>query len=150
MKNRAIKEKLIKLSKRKYNRILVLTGARQTGKTTLIKQAFPDIPYISVEDPVVRPSFTRISAVEWATRYPIAIIDEIQKAPSIIESIKAAYDLSNQVRYMILGSSQILLLIKIKESLAGRAYIQELYPLTIPEMLTDSWENEIRESVLIS
>ncbi|HPU89650.1 MAG TPA: AAA family ATPase, partial [Spirochaetota bacterium] len=99
-------------------RVLVLTGARQTGKTTLVKRAFPDMPYLSMDDPVVRPTFSRMSAADWVERYPRAIIDEAQKVPSLIETIKAAHDLDPRVLYLLLGSSQILLLSKVKESLA--------------------------------
>jgi predicted AAA+ superfamily ATPase len=127
----------------------VLTGSRQTGKTTLARQAFPDLPYISFEDPISRPNWSHLSASDWVEHYPHAVLDEVQKAPAVIETIRAAYDLSDQARYLLLGSSQILLLSKIKESLAGRAIIEELWPLTLPEMATASWEDELRESRLI-
>ncbi|MDD3685707.1 MAG: DUF4143 domain-containing protein, partial [Bacteroidales bacterium] len=48
-----------------------------------------------------------------------------------------------ETKYILLGSSQILLLPKIRESLAGRCQILELYPLTLPELMTNSWESEI-------
>jgi len=150
LKNRTIKDRLTRLSGRKYSRIIVLTGARQTGKTTLIKETFPEMAYISVEDPTLRSAYSRIPAAEWIGRYPAAIIDEVQKTPSVIESIKAAVDADDTVKYILLGSSQILLLSRVKESLAGRSTIVDLWPLTIPEMLTDSWSDPVIESRLIA
>jgi uncharacterized protein len=151
MFNRYLKTAIERRAKsRKLGRIVVLTGARQTGKTTLVQRTFPEMPYISVEDPVLRPSFSRLSAAEWIERYPMAIIDEVQKAPSIIESIKAAYDASSDVRYLLLGSSQILLLSRVRETLAGRCVIEELWPLTLPEMATSSWDEPVCESRLVT
>lgn len=143
MKNRVKKQILQEIHTRKTGRLIVLTGARQTGKTTLAKEAFPDKKYISLEDPVIRPSFSNLSALDWIDRYPDTSIDEVQKAPTVVESIKAAYDENPSVKYLLLGSSQILLLKKIKESLAGRVHIEELFPLTLPEMATNSWDDPL-------
>jgi predicted AAA+ superfamily ATPase len=150
MLNRALRPALTARFASKLGRLLVLTGARQTGKTTLVRAAFPAIPYVSVEDPLLRPAFTGMSAADWIERYPRAVIDEVQKAPAIIESIKAAHDAEPRTRYVLLGSSQILLLSRVKESLAGRASIAELWPLTLPEMATRSWEEPVADSRLIA
>lgn len=53
MKNRTIIDIARKKSTSRFGRIIVVTGACQTGKTTLVKKAFPDYQYISIEDPVV-------------------------------------------------------------------------------------------------
>jgi predicted AAA+ superfamily ATPase len=150
MYNRTLKDRLKRKAYRKHGRLLVLTGARQTGKTTLAREAFPDAPYISLEDPVARPAWSRLSASDWIERHPYAILDEVQKAPGVIESVRAAFDASDKVRYLLLGSSQILLLSRVKETLAGRSTIEELWPLTLPEMATGSWSDSIAESRLIS
>ncbi len=147
--NRAIRIRLLERAGGKLGRLVVLTGARQTGKTTLVRAAFPEMTYVSLEDPAVRPTFSRMSAVELSDRYPAAIFDEVQKVPSLVETVKAVYDSSPEARYLLLGSSQILLLAKVKESLAGRVAIEELWPLTIPEMMTDSWESPVRSSRMI-
>jgi hypothetical protein len=149
MKNRTLKTHLQRRSTTKLGRITVLTGARQTGKTTLAQRAFPNHAYLSLEDPVTRPDFGALSAAQWRQRYPVAILDEVQKLPSLIESIKAVYDRYPETRYLLLGSSQILLLEKVRESLAGRAALVELYPLTLPERLTHAWDEEIRPSRLV-
>ncbi len=65
----------------------------------------------------------------------------MQKAPSLIETVKAVYDEYPDSRYLLTGSSQLLLLNRVKESLAGRCIIFELFPLTIPEIMTDNWDD---------
>ena len=66
----------------KTGRIIVFTGARQTGKTTLARHMFPGYQYISIEDPVTRIEYSRMTAAEWRDLYPNAILDEVQKEPS--------------------------------------------------------------------
>jgi predicted AAA+ superfamily ATPase len=71
----------------------------------------------------------------------------VQKAPTLIETIKSVYDQYDETNYILTGSSQLLLLNKVRESLAGRCIIFELYPLTIPELITNDWDDEIRLSL---
>jgi predicted AAA+ superfamily ATPase len=149
MRNRNNKKVLHERAAGAFGRILVLTGARQTGKTTLVKEAFPDYEYISLEDPVLRMEYKNLSAQRWADQYPLAVLDEIQKTPQLVESIKAVYDQFDAPRYLLLGSSQILLMKQVRESLAGRCQLLELYPLTLPEMLTQSWDDPVQDSRLI-
>ena len=146
MKNRTLSKTILKKSSSHFGRIIVVTGARQTGKTTLVRKIFPNYPYISIEDPVVVEEYKKLTASQWSSLYPKAILDEVQKEPQLVESIKSVYDQFPEPRYILLGSSQILLLKKIRESLAGRCQIIEMYPLTLPEILTDSWESEIQPS----
>lgn len=143
MKSRSTSQYILRKSNSKFGRIIVLTGARQTGKTTLIKKLFPNHSYISIEDPVSVSEYKSLTAAQWNSLYPQAIIDEIQKEPILVESIKSVYDQYPNARYVLLGSSQLLLLRKIRESLAGRCLILELYPLTLPELLTSHWDNEV-------
>lgn len=135
-----------KRSQTKFGRIVVLTGARQVGKTTFAKRLFSDFTYISIEDPLLRLDFKQLSASQWERQYPKAILDEIQKEPSLIESIKSVYDQFETPRYVLLGSSQLLLLQKVKETLAGRCLIYEIYPLTLPEIRTKDWDEEVELS----
>lgn len=129
---------------------MVLTGARQTGKTTLASKLFSDHVLLSMEDPVVRPEFSRLTAKDWAARYPKAVIDEVQKLPTLLETIKACYDQFDNVRYVLLGSSQIMLMKRIQETMAGRVAIHNLFPLTLPEFMTSSWEERTQESRLVN
>ena len=146
MKNRIVSDIIKRKSSSSFGRIIVLTGARQTGKTTLVKNIFPDYPYISIEDPILVEEYKKLSASQWNSLYPIAILDEIQKEPKLVESIKSVYDQFPESKYILLGSSQILLLKKIRESLAGRCQIVEMYPLTLPELLTNSWDDKVQLS----
>lgn len=136
-------------------RIIVFTGARQVGKTTLVKKGLPEYAYLSIEDPVMRGTYAALTASQWHTLYPKAALDEIQKEPRLIESIKSTYDQFEDVRYTLLGSSQLLLMQQVKESLAGRCSILELYPLTLPELETEhfnstvvpsAWQNILKSS----
>jgi len=147
MKNRKIIPYILQKSETPFGRIIVITGARQTGKTTLVKKTFPDYEYISIEDPVLRKTYLNLTAQEWQHSYPKALLDEIQKEPDLIESIKATYDQYEDPRYVLTGSSQLLLMEKVRESLAGRCSIIEIYPLTLPELRTKSWEDPISDSL---
>jgi predicted AAA+ superfamily ATPase len=146
MKSREIKSTIINKHGSPLGRILVLTGARQTGKTTLARRCFPNYTYLSIEDPVLRLEYASLTASQWKTFYLTAILDEIQKEPQLIESIKSVYDQYSDARYVMLGSSQLLLLQKVRESLAGRCYIQEVFPLTLPEIITERWDEEVKLS----
>jgi len=134
----------------RFGRIIVLTGARQTGKTTLVKKTFDAFPYLSIEDPRMAEQYMQMTAQQWKTVYPLAILDEIQKQPTLIESIKSVYDQWDEPRYILLGSSQLLLMKKVRESLAGRCAILELFPLTLPELRTTSWNDTLLPSQLVN
>jgi hypothetical protein len=123
-----------------------LTGARQTGKTTLAKEIFPEYAYFAIDDIVQTTQLKKMTAQQWHMHYPKAILDEVQLEPQLINTIKATHDQFSDTRYILLGSSQFLLLEKVKESLAGRCIIREIYPLTLPELLTDNKEDELKQS----
>jgi predicted AAA+ superfamily ATPase len=145
-KNRQVEQTVCSIKNKCHARIIVFTGARQVGKTTLVKHLLPDYEYLSIEDPILRGAYVQLTAAQWQSLYPKAILDEVQKEPRLIESIKATYDTYDDVRYILLGSSQLLLLEKVQESLAGRCLIYELYPLTIPELETTGWADTIELS----
>jgi predicted AAA+ superfamily ATPase len=146
MKRRIIFDDLLSKCRTKSGRITVLTGARQTGKTTAARHSLSDYVYLAVDDPVQCANFVKLTASQWQTFYPQAVLDEIQKEPVLINSIKSTYDRFPETRYLLLGSSQFLLMEKVKESLAGRCIIMEIYPLTLPELMTESFEDAIDRS----
>jgi len=148
MKRRIIFDYIKEKEKSAHNRIFVLTGARQTGKTTIARHIFPDYTYLSIEDPVERHNYLKLTASQWNKFYPKAILDEVQKEPVLIESIKSVYDQFDDSRYILLGSSQFLLMEKVKESLAGRCLIMEIYPLTLPELRTSDADDNVDNSLL--
>jgi predicted AAA+ superfamily ATPase len=147
MISRSLKSAILHKSQLFSARIIVITGARQTGKTTLVKHTFPKMKYIAVDDPVLIGQYTSLTVSQWHEYYPQAILDEVQKIPALIESIKAVYDQFPDVIYILTGSSQFLHLNKVSESLADRAAIFELFPLTIPELMTDGWDDDIHASL---
>lgn len=137
LKSRLIQNGIIDLHAKDRGRLLVLTGARQTGKSTLAQLAFPDYPVINLDAPVEREAYARMSPEQLMVRFPRAVLDEAQKLPEIFETVKAAYDRSEEVRYVLLGSSQILLMDRVRETLAGRVALRELFPFSLPELMLD-------------
>ena len=127
-------------------RIIVLTGARQTGKTTIVKQCFPEYAYFPIDNLLQSSELKKLSAEQWHNNYPKAILDEVQIEPQLINTIKATFDQFEDTRYLLLGSSQFLLLQKVKESLAGRCVIREIYPLLLTELRTNNSTEEVENS----
>ncbi|KAF0146506.1 MAG: ATPase AAA [Nitrospirae bacterium] len=136
----------IALSKLKQEHVLVLTGARQTGKTTFSEYILPDrlnlpFTYISFDDPDERLRFqsSAIGILE-AIQTPLIILDEVQKIPSIFDPLKYIIDkqkLRNRKEkkyFLLTGSSQLLLMRNIRESLAGRVALLNLYPFSFSEL----------------
>lgn len=115
-------------------RLVVLTGARQTGKTTLARRHFAALAYQSLDDMVLREALRQVPAVRWAKEVGAAILDEAQKEPSVFEKVKYAFDAGDLRSSVLLGSSRILLLDHVRETLAGRAFVYDLYPLMASEV----------------
>jgi len=115
-------------------RIVILTGARQTGKTTLARKHYYDLRYVNLDAIEDREAVRTIQTANWAREVGIAVLDEAQKEPVVFDKVKWAFD-EGQIGFtVILGSSRILLLEKVKESLAGRAFIYDLWPLMASEL----------------
>lgn len=129
-------------------RLIILTGARQTGKTTLARLLYSNLKYINLDSPEDREILRGISAASWAQNVGNAVIDEAQKEPSIFEKVKFAFDEGSISFCLMLGSSQILLLKKIRESLAGRVSIYELWPLMMSEIYWDEPSKSIPPPLL--
>lgn len=119
-------------------RLLLITGARQTGKSTLVQHDYPKLAYYNLDDFELRDRLSTLATSAWASTIGNAIIDEAQKAPKVFEKVKFAFDAKKINFTILLGSSQILLLKKIRESLAGRIAIYELFPFMFSELITHS------------
>lgn len=115
--------------------VVVLTGARQTGKSTLIRELLPASgrDYRTLDD---------IDVLERAQREPEALvsskapvtIDEIQRSPDLLLAIKRAVDRDRKPgRFLLSGSANLALFGKVSETLAGRAVYLTLYPFTAAE-----------------
>lgn len=124
--------------------LVLLTGARQTGKTTLVKRLYPQLRYINLDAPENREFLKNIPTAVWNRDIGNAVIDEAQKEPSVFEKTKYAWDDGSLSFCVLTGSSQILLLKKIRESLAGRVSIYELWPLMISELWPNKQEDALR------
>ena len=116
--------------------LVLLTGARQTGKTTSIRRLYADLAYYNLDAMEYREQLSAVSSFAWAGTVGKAILDEIQKAPALLDKVKFAYDEGQLAFSVLLGSAQILLLKNVKESLAGRVFIYELFPLMLSELVT--------------
>lgn len=120
--------------------VLVITGPRQSGKTTLAQSLFGShLPYANLEKPDTR-EFAAKDPNGFFSKFPKgAIIDECQLCPSIFPHIQALVDERKQNgEFVLTGSQNFDLLSKVSESLAGRASIVDLLPLTFSELSSSS------------
>ncbi len=134
MIKRTAEELLIKLSNQFS--VIVITGPRQSGKTTLAKKVFPQKKYISFDDIQLR-ELAKSNPKDFLEAFPDGlIIDEVQKVPEIFDTIKLFIDNSDfePGKYILTGSSQIKLRENTSESLAGRAAYLKLLPFSINEL----------------
>lgn len=114
---------------------VILTGARQTGKSTLIKQLFPNAHYLSFDLLSIRNS-AKEDPIGFLNDYDGQIIlDEVQEAPEILNYVKFKIDENRTPgRYLITGSQQFSLMEGVQESLAGRAAVLELSTFCFAEI----------------
>ncbi len=113
---------------------VVVTGARQVGKSTFLQHEFGDFRYVSLDD---------YSSLDQARKDPSSlwmgservIIDEAQRAPEVFSAMKLAIDRSRRkMRFIVSGSSNLLLMKGVSETLAGRAVYFEMLPMTFGEI----------------
>ncbi len=123
-----------RLSSPDKRRIVIVTGARQTGKTTLLKLAYPALRYVNLDASENREWLRNVSSFDWAKTVGSAVIDEAQKEPSVFEKVKYAFDAEVLPFSALSGSAQLLLLGRVRETLAGRAFAYELWPLMFCEL----------------
>ena len=137
---RSVKEKIIKASSSRP--VVLLTGARQTGKSSLLQRIFKDAEYIT---------FDHIRYVEQAKDSPgffldqfkgRTILDEIQYVPEIFRELKIRVDSDrkNYGKWILTGSRQFELMEKTSESLAGRISINKLETLSVKELRNASFQ----------
>lgn len=122
----------------RYFSVICLTGPRQSGKSTVLKEMFPQAVMYSLKDVNVR---------EFALNDPIAFlnqtqemmfIDEAQKVPELFEYIQGIVDNNPERKFLLSGSSNFELMKDLSESLAGRAGVFELMPMSLNETRAES------------
>lgn len=147
MFQRTIEPELIQMTK-EYPVVTVL-GPRQAGKTTLVKMAFPNKPYINMESPEIR-MLAEADPNGLLARYPDGVvIDEIQRAPALLSYIQVIVDEKHQNgQFILTGSHQLDLQNHISQSLAGRTAILNLLPLSFSELAQQQKINNENELML--
>lgn len=116
--------------------VVVLTGARQTGKTSTFRRLFPDYAFVSLDLPTEAEQAEKEPATFLSRHAPPAIIDEVQYAPALFRHLKVAVD-ENRARhgqFLLTGSQKFALMKNVSESLAGRADVVELETLSYAEI----------------
>ncbi|MGB3060933.1 MAG: ATP-binding protein [Anaerolineae bacterium] len=140
---RTLTAKIIALAQK--FQVITLTGPRQSGKTTLVRAAFPTMPYASLEEPDMR-QIALTDPRGFLANYPAgAILDEIQHTPDLLSYIQSLVDQDRQVQFILTGSSNFLLMEKISQTLAGRTAVLHLLPFSLAELKPDA---ERLESVI--
>lgn len=131
--NRTLEKHIKQLSNQ--FKVILVTGARQVGKSTLLKHCDPERNYVTLDDYRAREMALNDPEL-FLQRYKAPlIIDEIQYAPSILSYIKIAVDNSDKKgQYWLTGSQQFHMMKNVTESLAGRVAIVDLKGLSLKEL----------------
>ncbi len=118
--------------------VVLLHGARQAGKSTLARTVASGphpAEYLTLDDPALLASARNDPAGFVAGLRESVVIDEVQRAPDLLLSIKAAVDRNRRPgRFLLTGSAHVLTVPRLSESLAGRMIVFQLYPLAQSEI----------------
>ena len=131
--------------------VIVITGPRQSGKTTLTRASFPDKPYVSLEDPDQR-DFAKEDPRRFLSRYPDgAVLDEVQRVPDLFSYLQTRVDQDLRPGLFVLsGSQQFGVLSQVTQSLAGRVALVPLLPFSLEELQDAGREPNTLEEVLFT
>jgi hypothetical protein len=128
-------EPILKKSAKEFP-VIVLTGPRQAGKTTLLKHLYgKSHKYISLETPVIRAAATDDPRGFLDMYSPPVVFDEVQNVPDLLPYIKEMIDANRNTpgQFILTGSQNLLLAQNITETLAGRSAVLRLLPVTYRE-----------------
>ena len=130
--------------------IVAITGPRQSGKTTLLKQLFPNYTYLSLENPDTS-EFAKSDPKAFLEMYnDQVILDEVQKAPELFSYLQSIVDESGKMgQYILSGSQNFLLMKSITQSLAGRVILFKLLPFDFSELKSAGWLSESYEDLCL-
>jgi predicted AAA+ superfamily ATPase len=117
-----------------FSPVVVLSGARQTGKSTLLQSEAPfkDWPYLTLDDLDTR-ELAEKDPGRLAALHDRVVIDGVQKAPRLLAAVKVQVDRDRKRRFVLSGSANLLLMKKVTESLAGRCLYFDLMPFCLGE-----------------
>jgi len=131
--SRHIEPVIARISKRKP--VIVLTGARQVGKSTMLREVYHGIRYITLNRPLVRESAKENPSLFFEINKPPVIVDEIQKAAELFDYIKDIVDEDKaKGQFYLTGSQSMKLMKNVSDSLAGRAGVVKLLGLSMREL----------------
>lgn len=129
---RELKDEITALSA--YFQVLTITGPRQSGKTTLCRNLFPEYAYVNLEDVEIRERIQR-DTKSFLEHYPEGlIIDEAHHYPDLFSYVQVYVDNHPERKFILTGSSNFSLLQNITQSLAGRTAVLNLLPLSLREL----------------
>lgn len=132
-------ENILHKAEKLYKAILV-TGARQTGKSTLIKNVFPDRKMITFDDQFLEDQANDDPNTFIALNEPPIFMDEVQRVPNLFRYLKMECDKDDtRGKYVLSGSQPFKLMDLVSDSLSGRVSIIELAPLSLREIMKDSF-----------
>jgi hypothetical protein len=118
----------------RYYPVVYLGGPRQSGKTTLLRHLYPELPYSNLEDPDTR-LLAEQDPRRFLNRFPQgAILDEAQRVPHLFSYLQNLVDSNSSLRFILSGSQNFLLMENITQSLAGRVALLNLLPLGLSEI----------------
>ncbi len=143
---RALSDKLVSLA-RSFP-VISLTGPRKSGKMTLVKKVFADLPYVSLENPDDR-EFALEDPRHFLDQFDRgAVLDEVQRTPKLFSYLQGIVDQDPQKQFVLTGSHNFLLMEAITQSLAGRVGILKLLPFSIEELSRENLVSDDYSKVL--
>lgn len=140
---RELERKFLKLND--FFKVILVTGARQVGKTTMLKHlAESNRTYVTMDNAMARELAQSDPVLFFQTYKPPILIDEVQKAPELFEQIKIICDESEKTGlFWLTGSQQYGMMKRVRETLAGRIGILELYGLSAREKAGAIFDTEL-------